>query len=453
MSKRVLVVDDEVGIRESLKIILEKEGYAVSTASNADDAFKQVRQGDIDLLITDIRMAGMDGVELLKLSKSVSPYTEVIMITGYASVDSAVETMKEGAYDYITKPFKKADILRAVSKAIEKQTLALDNLSLKKQVETLETNLIVGVDSPQMKEVLGLVNQVAPSQATILILGETGTGKEVVANMIHKLSPRSDRPMIKVNCAAIPETLIEAELFGYERGAFTGAESRREGRFEAADKSTIFLDEIGEVPAAVQVKLLRVLQEGTIERLGSNKSVHVDTRIIAATNRHLADMVKEGRFREDLYWRLNVITINLPVLKERKEDIPALVTHFLNRYAMKNGKNISGIESKALHVLLDYDWPGNVRELENVIERCVVLDRDGIIGEDDLPRAITEGVAAAHTRELLTVQVGTPLEEVERLLMEETLKYTKGDKAMASRLLGISTRTLYRKIDRKEDEE
>jgi len=453
MSKHVLVVDDEVGIRESLKLILEKEGYAVSTASNADEAFKQVRQGDIDLLITDIRMAGMDGVELLKLSKSISPYTEVIMITGYASVDSAVESMKEGAYDYITKPFKKADILRAVSKAVEKQTLALDNQSLKKQVETLESNLIVGVESQQMKEVLSLVNQVAPSQATILILGETGTGKEVIANMIHKLSPRSDRPMIKVNCAAIPETLIEAELFGYERGAFTGAESRREGRFEAADKSTIFLDEIGEVPAAVQVKLLRVLQEGTIERLGSNKSVQVDARIIAATNKHLADMVKEGAFREDLYWRLNVITINLPALKERKEDIPALVTHFLSRYAMKNGKNISGIESKALHVLLAYDWPGNVRELENVIERCVVLDRDGIIGDDDLPKVIAEGVVAAHTRELLTFQVGTPLEEVERLLMEQTLKYTKGDKAMASKLLGISTRTLYRKIDRKEDEE
>ncbi|MEN6475184.1 MAG: sigma-54 dependent transcriptional regulator [Syntrophaceae bacterium] len=453
MSKHILVVDDEVGIRESLKLILEKEGYAVSTASNADEAFKQVRQGDIDLLITDIRMAGMDGVELLKLSKSISPYTEVIMITGYASVDSAVESMKEGAYDYITKPFKKADILRAVSKAVEKQTLALDNQSLKKQVETLETNLIVGVESPQMKEVLSLVNQVAPSQATILILGGTGTGKEVIANMIHKLSPRADRPMIKVNCAAIPETLIEAELFGYERGAFTGAESRREGRFEAADKSTIFLDEIGEVPAAVQVKLLRVLQEGTIERLGSNKSVHVDARIIAATNKHLVDMVKEGAFREDLYWRLNVITINLPGLKERKEDIPALVTHFLSRYAMKNGKNISGIETKALHILLTYDWPGNVRELENVIERCVVLDRDGIIGEDDLPKVIAEGVAAAHTRELLTFQVGTPLEEVERLLMEQTLKYTKGDKAMASKLLGISTRTLYRKIDRKEDEE
>jgi two-component system response regulator HydG len=398
-------------------------------------------------------MAGMDGVELLKLSKSVSPYTEVIMITGYASVDSAVESMKEGAYDYITKPFKKADILRAVSKAVEKQTLALDNLSLKKQVETLESNLIVGVESPQMKEVLGLVNQVAPSQATILILGETGTGKEVIANMIHKLSPRADRPMIKVNCAAIPETLIEAELLGFERGAFTGAESKREGRFEAADKSTIFLDEIGEVPAAVQVKLLRVLQEGTIERLGSNKSIQVDTRIIAATNKHLVDMVKEGAFREDLYWRLNVITINLPGLKERKEDIPALVTHFLSRYAMKNGKNISGIETKALHILLAYDWPGNVRELENVIERCVVLDRDGIIGDDDLPKVIAEGVVAAHTRELLTFQVGTPLEEVERLLMEETLKYTKGDKAMASKLLGISTRTLYRKIDRKEDEE
>ncbi len=451
MSRRILVVDDEVGIRESLKVILEKEGYTVDTASNGEDAFKIIRPGGIDLLITDIRMAGMDGLELLKLCKSVSPHSEVIMITGYAAVDTAVESMKEGAYDYITKPFKKAEILKAVSKAIEKQTLALDNLKLKKQVESLESGLIVGAESRAMQDVINIVNQAAPSQATILILGETGTGKEVIANMIHRLSPRAARPMVRVNCAAIPETLIEAELFGHEKGAFTGAEGRREGRFESADKSTIFLDEIGEVPQPVQVKLLRILQEGQFERLGSNKTITVDVRIIAATNRKIEEMVREGHFREDLYWRLNVITINLPPLRERKEDIPALVHHFLSRYAMKNGKTVSGIESRAMDTLMEYAWPGNVRELENIVERSVVLDRDGVLGEDDLPRNMAS-TGIAQTKEILTFTVGTPLEEVERQLMEETLKYTKGDKAMASRLLGVSTRTLYRKFDKTEDE-
>jgi two-component system, NtrC family, response regulator HydG len=451
MSRRILVVDDEVGIRESLKVILEKEGYEVDTASNGEDAFKIIRTGGIDLLITDIRMAGMDGLELLKLCKSVSPHSEVIMITGYAAVDTAVESMKEGAYDYITKPFKKAEILKAVGKAIEKQTLALDNLKLKKQVESLESGLVVGADSRAMQDVINIVNQAAPSQATILILGETGTGKEVIANMIHRLSPRAARPMVRVNCAAIPETLIEAELFGHEKGAFTGAEGRREGRFESADKSTIFLDEIGEVPQPVQVKLLRILQEGQFERLGSNKTITVDVRIIAATNRKIEEMVRDGRFREDLYWRLNVITINLPPLRDRKEDIPALVHHFLSRYAMKNGKTVSGIESRAMDILMDYAWPGNVRELENIVERSVVLDRDGVLGEDDLPRNMASA-GIAQTKEMLTFTVGTPLEEVERQLMEETLKYTKGDKAMASRLLGVSTRTLYRKFDKSEDE-
>ena len=241
MSRKILVVDDEVGIRESLKVILEKEGYSVDTASNGEDAFKIMRSGGIDLLVTDIRMAGMDGLELLKLSKSVSPHSEVIMITGYAAVDTAVESMKEGAYDYITKPFKKAEILKAVNKAIEKQTLALDNIKLKKQVESLESGMIVGAESKAMQDVINIVNQAAPSQATILILGETGTGKEVIANLIHRLSPRAARPMVRVNCAAIPETLIEAELFGHEKGAFTGAEGRREGRFESADKSTCLL--------------------------------------------------------------------------------------------------------------------------------------------------------------------------------------------------------------------
>lgn len=449
MKKNILVVDDEIGIRQSLQKILEKEGYSVETASNGEEAFRIIRRGDIDLLITDIRMAGMDGVELLKVCKSVSPFTEVIMITGYASVDTAVDSMKQGAYDYITKPFKKIDILRAVNKAIEKQILTMDNMKMKERIDAIESGPLIETSSPRMKSIVDLVHQVAPSQANILILGESGTGKEVIADMIHQLSPRGQRPMVKVNCAAIPETLIESELFGYERGAFTGAAARKEGRFEVADKSSIFLDEIGEVPQAVQVKLLRILQEGTFEHLGSNRTLHTDTRIIAATNKDLSAMVRSGQFREDLYWRLNVISIHLPRLKERREDIPNLVQHFINRFSKKNGKGIHGIESKALEILLSYEWPGNVRELENIIERCVVLDRDGVVGTDDLPKEITQ--TGIQSLDSVTIPLGTPMEEVERILMEETLKHTKGDKGLASKLLGISTRTLYRKMDKKEE--
>ena len=448
LSKKILVVDDEIGIRQSLKKILEKEGFEVVTASNGEEAFKVIRGGDIDLLISDIRMAGMDGLELLKVSKSVSPYTEVIMITGYASVDTAVDSMKQGAYDYITKPFKKADILKAVQKAIEKQILTMDNVKMKERIEAMESTPLIETASPKMKKLVETVHQVAPSQATILIMGGSGTGKEVIADMIHKLSPRADRPMVKVNCAAIPETLIESELFGYEKGAFTGAAGRKEGRFEVADKSSIFLDEIGEVPPAVQVKLLRILQEETFERLGSNKTIKVDVRIITATNKDLSAMVKQGRFREDLYWRLNVISLQLPALKDRREDIPNLVQHFINRFSHKNAKDVLGIESKAMEILLGYAWPGNVRELENVIERSVVLDRDGIIGADDLPSELQS--ASIPAMESVTIPLGTPMEEVERILMEETLKRTKGDKGLASKLLGISTRTLYRKMDKKE---
>jgi two-component system response regulator HydG len=449
MNKKILVVDDEIGIRQSLKKILEKENFIVVSASNGEEAFKIIRQGDIDLLITDIRMAGMDGVELLKVSKSLSPFTEVIMITGYASVDTAVDSMKQGAYDYITKPFKKADILKAVHRAIEKQILTMDNIQMKERIEAIESSPLIETASPKMKSIVDLVHQVAPSQATVLILGESGTGKEVIADMIHQLSPRASKHMIKVNCAAIPETLIESELFGYEKGAFTGASARKEGRFEVADKSSIFLDEIGEVPAAVQVKLLRILQQGTFERLGSNKTLTTDTRIIAATNKNLAAMVKDGLFREDLYWRLNVISIELPRLRERREDIPTFVQHFINRFSKKNGKTVEGIQSQAMEILLNYEWPGNVRELENVIERCVVLDKDTIIGADDLPRELA--ITNISSTESVTIPLGTPLEEVERILMEETLKHTKGDKGLASKLLGISTRTLYRKMDKKEE--
>jgi len=448
LMKKILVVDDEIGIRQSLKKILEKEGYEVLTASNGEEAFKVIRSDAVDLLISDIRMAGMDGLELLKVCKSVSPYTEVIMITGYASVDTAVDSMKQGAYDYITKPFKKADIVKAVQKAIEKQILTMDNVKMKERIEAMEAAPLIETASPAMKKLVEIVHQVAPSKATVLIMGESGTGKEVIADMIHKLSPRAGRAMVKVNCAAIPETLIESELFGYEKGAFTGAAGRKEGRFEVADRSSIFLDEVGEVPQAVQVKLLRILQEETFERLGSNKTVKVDTRIIAATNKNLAALVKDGQFREDLYWRLNVITLQIPPLRERREDIPNLVQHFINRFSRKNEKEMKGLESKAMEVLLGYGWPGNVRELENVIECSVVLDRDGIIGTDDLPAQIQS--ASIPAMESVTIPLGTPLEEVERILMEETLKRTKGDKGLASKLLGISTRTLYRKMDKKE---
>jgi two-component system response regulator HydG len=450
MKKKILVTDDEAGIRESLQKILEKEGYEVAIAASGQEAFEIIRQGNIDLLVTDIRMTGMSGVELLKVCKSVSPYTEVIMITGFASVDTAIESMKEGAYDYISKPFKKADIVRSIGRAIEKQTLTLDNISLRKRLEEIDQDFMVGASSPKMRPIIDLAHQVASSQATILISGESGTGKEVIANMIHKLSPRRDMPMIKVNCAAIPETLLEAELFGYEKGAFTGAVARREGRFEAADRSTIFLDEIGEIPASAQVKLLRVLQEGTFEHLGSNKTTKVDIRLITATNKDLVKLIKEGSFREDLYWRLNVISISLPPLRERKEDIPALVQSFLNRFAKKNDKEVKGIESKAMDCLLAYDWPGNVRELENVIERCVVLDKDAVIGSDDLPLELTQ---VATQMDTITIRLGTPLDEVEKMLMDNALRYAKGDKALASKLLGVSTRTLYRKMDKKEPDD
>jgi len=448
LRKTILVADDEMGIRESLRKILEKEGFDVITATNGEEAFKIIRSQNVDLLVTDIRMAGMDGLELLKVCKSVSPYTEVIMITGYASVDTAVDSLKQGAYDYITKPFKKADILRAVHKAIEKQVLMLDNVRMKERLEAIEASPLMETASPAMQKIVEMVELVAPSQATVLILGESGTGKEVIADLLHRLSPRASRPMVKVNCAAIPETLIESELFGYEKGAFTGATGRKEGRFEVADRSSIFLDEIGEVPHAVQVKLLRILQEGTFERLGSNRTLQVDVRIIAATNKDLEAMVKEGRFREDLYWRLNVITLVIPPLRERKEDIAGLVQHFITRFSHKNDKPIRGIESRAMETLLGYSWPGNVRELENVMERSVVIDRDGIITLDDLPPQIVS--SSMETADTVTIPLGTPLEEVERILMEETLKRTKGDKGLASKLLGISTRTLYRKMDRKE---
>jgi len=440
---RVLVVDDDAAIREALSRTLEKLGYEVVLAEDGQAGLDRLRGGGVHILLADLQMPKVSGQELLRAAKTLAPDVEVIVITGHGTVEDAVEAMKEGAYDFITKPFKRVQLERTIRRAAEKQGLVLQNRRLQQQLDELqETGQIIGA-SPVMRKTLDLVSQVAPSAATVLIQGESGTGKELIAGAIHHGSPRRDRPFIKVSCAALPETLLESELFGYERGAFTGAVTRKEGRFELADGGTLFLDEIGELTPAMQAKLLRVLQEGEFERLGATRTIKVDVRLVAATNADLAARVREKRFREDLFYRLNVIAIQLPPLRERQEDIPLLAQHFLRRYAAKNAKAIAGFAEETLDVLQTYAWPGNVRELENVIERAVVLTRSPLITPADLPETLTGSEQAARH---LVISIGTPLEEAEDRLIEETLRYTKGDKTLAAKLLGIATRTIYRRV-------
>jgi len=448
--KVVLIVDDDPGVRESLTRVLSKDGYQIIEAEDGEKALNICRQELVHIIITDLRMPGMDGVELLKAVKLLLPDVAVILMTAYGSVDKAVEALKQGASDFILKPFKRIEIEKAVRKAIEHQSLIVENRYLKHQMEAgQEFPNIIG-SSPAMRKVLNLVEQIAPSTATVLILGESGTGKGVIAEAIHRLSDRKERTFIKVSCAAIPETLLEAELFGYERGAFTGAVARKEGRFELADGGTLFLDEVGEIPPAIQVKLLRVLQDGTFERLGSTRTQATDVRLVAATNTNLAEAVEQKRFREDLYYRLNVISIDLPPLRDRPEDIPLLAQHFLKTYSAKNKKEFEGFSREALEVLAHYSWPGNVRELENTIERAVVLTRKKIIAPTDLPEHINQG---QKITEFIRVPIGMPLEEVKNKVIEETLKTTKGDKTLAAKILGITSRTIYRKVGKKQKEE
>jgi len=351
--------------------------------------------------------------------------------------------MKQGAYDFVVKPFKRQDLLRPVRRALEKMALIADNRRLRAELgQALKKRRIIG-SSIAIQEVLELVDQVAPSSATVLITGESGTGKELIARAVHEGSPRAGKPFVALNCAAIPDSIMEAELFGYEKGAFTGANQRREGRFVRAHGGTLFLDEIGEMQPHVQVKLLRVLQEGEVERLGGSETIAVDCRIVAATNKDLMAEVEAGRFREDLYYRLNVIHVALPPLRERLDDTTLLAHHFLGVYAEKNKKTIRAITTEALDRLSSYEWPGNVRELENVMERAVVLCRGDRIDEAELPPRVRNNTGSVRS---ISVPLGTPLEEVERRLIEETLKMTKGDKRLAARLLGIATRTIYRKL-------
>ena len=444
----LLVVDDEPSNILSLQKIFEREGMRVLTAENAKQALDVVRRHRVHVVLTDLMMPGTNGVELLKGIKEVTPDTEVVLMTAYGTVETAVAAMREGAYDFVEKPLKRMTIVKSVRKAAERQVLLAENRSLRKELELLTAREIVG-QSPALRRVLEVATQAAPSSATVLILGESGTGKELIARYIHGRSARASGSFVAVNCAAIPESILEAELFGHERGAFTGAVARREGRFAKARSGTLFLDEIGELSPAVQVKILRVLQEGEYEPVGGD-TVKADVRIVAATNRNLRGEVEAGRFREDLYYRLNVISVTAPPLRSRREDIPLLVDHFLGVYCKKNGRARLEVPQEVTRKLLDYSWPGNVRQLENVMERATVLCRSSALSLADLPDEIAQAEAAAPSS--ITFSVGTPLDEVERRLIRETLKYTSGDKSLAAQLLGISTRTIYRKLDDAESE-
>ncbi len=439
----ILIVDDEPNNLTSLEKIFKKEGMRVKTADGAKHAMEVLRNHHVHVVLSDLMMPGPSGVDLLKAIKEISPSTQVVLMTAYGTVETAVTAMRQGAYDFVEKPLKRATIVRSVKKALEHGLLLEENHQLRAEIRALTHREIVG-QSAALRAVLETAAQAAPSMANVLILGESGTGKELIARYVHSRSSRAQGPFVAVNCSAIPETILEAELFGHEKGAFTGATARKDGRFDRARGGTIFLDEIGELSPAVQVKLLRVLQEGEFEPLGG-KTVRADVRLVAATNRDLASEVEAGRFREDLYYRLNVIALTAPPLRNRREDIPLLVDHFLSLYCSKNARVRLEVSDEVSERLKDYSWPGNVRELENAMERAAVLCRGSELKLPDLPDAIQ--VAPKPEPDKLTFGVGTPLAEVEQRLIVETLRHAGGDKGLAAQLLGISARTIYRKLD------
>jgi two-component system response regulator HydG len=447
----LLVADDDPGLRESLQRTLTRAGYRVVLAPDGRAALDQIQGGGIDLILSDLKMPGLTGIELLRAAKALVPDVDVILLTAFGTIEEAVNAMKDGAYDFITKPFRGEQLLKVVGKALERRSLIEQNRALQKQLEDLQSkNAMIGA-SPAFRRMMTLVEQVADSSATVLIQGESGAGKEGVARAIHERSARKNGPFVAVNCAALPEALLESELFGYEKGAFTGAAGRKEGRFELADGGTLFLDEVADLSPITQPKILRVLQEGEFERLGGTRTSRVDVRIVTATNQDLAQMVKEKRFREDLFYRLNVITVTVPPLRERREDIRLLAQHFLRVYAAKNNRRLEGFTDEAIRRLEGYSWPGNVRELENVIERGVVLARGSLMDVTDLSEEIAG--ATPLPEGVLTVRIGTPLAEIEQRLLDETLRVTRGNKTLTAKLLGIDVRTVSRKLERRDEAE
>jgi len=439
----ILVVDDDSHMRDLVVKVLTREGYTARALPRAQEVLKALEEVPSDLVLSDIRMPGMDGLALLREVKRVSPETSVILMTAFGSIDSAVQAMKAGAYDYLTKPFKLDELTVVVGRALEERRLRAEVQALREEVRTrYQFANIIGKSKP-MQDLFALISKVATSRTTVLVQGKSGTGKELVAKAIHYNSPRRHRSLVTVNCSAIPKDLLESELFGHVRGAFTGAIAHKRGLFEEADGGSLFLDEIGELNPELQVKLLRVLQEREVKRVGDTQVHPVDVRLIAATNRDLAQAVKEGAFREDLYYRLNVIPIVIPELKERSEDIPLLATHFLLMYTKEANAPIEGISKEAMRLLLEYDWPGNVRELENAIERGVILGR----GPQLLPEDLPEPLRARQVERQREPNPGQPtLEELEREYITTVLQETGWHRLKAAQILGIDRRTLYRKI-------
>jgi len=439
----ILIVDDHADHAEALSSALEKIPCTTTVANGGPQAMTQLAQEDYDLIITDLVMNDVDGMELLRQSKVRWPDCEVIVVTGYATVENAVDAMQQGAATYLRKPVNLEELRAVVRNVLEKQALRRNNVELRQQLDQrYGFERIVG-NSPRMLRLIDTLRQIAPTDATVLIYGESGTGKELVSRAIHNNSRRQRARFVALNCAALSESILESELFGHEKGSFTGAASARQGRFEYADGGTLLLDEVGDMPTSTQVKLLRVLEQNEIVRVGSNAPVHVDVRIVAATHRRLEALVKEGRFREDLYFRLKVVTLHIPPLRERKDDIPLLTSHFLQELSATYDKPVEEITADARRQLTQYDWPGNVRELRNCIEHMVVVTTDAKLGMDDLPDHIVPGEArATESLEL----VGMSLGEAERELIKNTLRMVGGNRVEAARVLGIGERTLYRKI-------
>jgi len=442
---KILVVDDDDSHRLMLRAVLSEDGYAITEAADGTEAVRAVEKEAFDVILTDIRMTMMDGIEALTEIRKTSPLVPVLIMTAYASVKTAVEALKAGAFDYLTKPLDSEELKILIEKALEHYHLRTENLVLKERLgDRFEFSRLIG-RSPKMKGLLDTLAMVAPTDATVLLRGESGTGKEVAANALHQNSPRAGGPFVKVSCAALPETLLESELFGHEKGAFTGAVSRREGRFKLADRGTIFLDEVGEMSPALQAKLLRVLQEKEFEPLGSDRTIKVDIRVIAATNRDLERDVREGRFREDLYYRLNVVPLMLPPLRERREDIPLLAEHFLALSREKNRKAVKRISGKALDALVRYEWPGNIRELENCVERAVIMAGEDVLRPADFPPQIGK-LSGEEETDGFDIPEGLSLAEMERALIIKTLAETGGNRTRAAEILGINRRTLQNKL-------
>ncbi|MBN2411275.1 sigma-54-dependent Fis family transcriptional regulator [candidate division KSB1 bacterium] len=440
----ILVADDELSQRDALAGFLTKKGFSVITAQSGKEAVAVLKNKSVDLILTDLRMPEMDGMELLTAAKDINPNIEVIVMTAYGSIEGATGAMKQGAADFITKPVDIEQLEMTVNKVLEHKQLIAENKRLKELVNDRFRFGGIISSGKSMAEALSIASRVAESKASVLITGESGTGKELVARAIHFASTRESKPFIAVNMAALPENLVESELFGHEKGAFTGADKFRKGRFESAHEGTIFIDEVGDVPLSTQVKLLRVLQEHTIERIGSSESIAVDVRIIAATNKKLEEMVKTGMFREDLFYRLNVVKIELPPLRQRKTDIPLLINHFITHYSEINNKSIKGLSNDSMDKLMKYPFPGNVRELENIIEQAVVLSRDEIIGVNDLPASVAQSNDMDYNIKQGTFQ--QRVEAFEKKLISEALKNNNDIQTKAAESLGMTERHLRYKL-------